>query len=55
MELRSRKQNSDENRNFCVSDYFDDGGGIFIQFKLDDGKDCDWEDETHLLFAKVSP
>ncbi|KXX78951.1 hypothetical protein MMYC01_204746 [Madurella mycetomatis] len=35
-----------------VHDYFEKGGGIFIQYKLDGG---DWEDNTHLIFAKNGP
>ncbi|GAB1320344.1 hypothetical protein MFIFM68171_10554 [Madurella fahalii] len=53
MELRSRKRFPDEEKPFTrVHDYFDNGGGIFVQCKLGDD---DWEDDTHLIFAKNGP
>lgn len=47
---RSKRLSDKEHQVNRVQDYFEKGGGIFIQYKLDGD---DWEDDTHLIFAKV--
>lgn len=56
MELRSRRRSTADQEKLVssVSDYFDRGGGIFVQCKLQTEQDDDWEDDTHLIFAQVT-